>query len=119
MSEPKVIAGRDVAATVELLDGPAAEGFRFRHAKGSNVIARCPSYLRAVIDANGEVDVLDQLGDAPADGERVVVYGLTTLIHYRGDRSSGWHATYRHIEGAPTIEVRDAARWRAWCEGQR
>lgn len=100
---------------LDLLDGPA---------QGSYLVKRAPLYLRAVtLEVAGATarDVLDQLTDAPAPGERVHVYklqGQAGSVHLnRGGKGSGFYATgvYKHLADVDGEALRDTESWRQWC----
>lgn len=48
---------------IEFLDGPAGNK--------TLELRRAPVYLRVVIDADGNIDALDQLDDRPKEDERI------------------------------------------------
>jgi hypothetical protein len=74
-------------------------------------LTRTPLYLRAVLDAEGNADALDQPGDRPAPGEAVHAY--------RRAAAGGRGTAYRHHPEQPAdAEARDGERWRAWCRAQ-
>jgi hypothetical protein len=104
--------------------------FRDGPARGATLLfRRAPLYLRVVENRHTHAfDVLDQLGDTPADDEIVHVYRRITEpvsahLHYRGrgkSNASGWYeiADYEHLPEIDGEQLRDTAIWRAWC-GQR
>lgn len=104
----------------KFMDGPAAEVVL--------ALRRAPQYLRAVCDPSGKWDALDQLDDAPADDERVVVYQMTAGPYHmhvqrreRGRRVCGWYSggEYRVLAEQPSDDVlRSNSRWRAWVAEQ-
>lgn len=102
------------------LDGPAT-GQRL-------MLKRAPIFLRAVQDAAGNWDALDQLEDEPAAGERIVVYQLAAPPSWahvlkRGRDGDGNYAgsgfyTVAEYQVLPTQpddqDARENWRWRAW-----
>jgi len=101
------------------LDGPASVK--------SLDLRRHPLFLRAVIDADGTVDALDQLDDTPKASEAIFVYrreGAIMRYHLlcTPRRLSGWHQTadYRLYGEQPSDEIlRDTIKWREWAAAQR
>ena len=101
-----------------LNDGPA---------KGAYAVGRAPIFLRAVVDQQGGIDVLDQLTDTPERTESVHVYerigepsGMTTLQMSRpGGRGrrcvTSIAAEYRYLPDVDGEAVRDFEAWRDWC----
>lgn len=104
----------------KFLDGPAAGVTLMLH--------RAPHYLRAVRNAAGVWDALDQLGDEPKSNETIVVYEMAsgpTRIHLqrreRGHRVCGWFegGDYSLVEPQPADDaVRSTTAWRAWVAAQ-
>jgi hypothetical protein len=98
-----------------LFDGPA---------EGSYMVHRAPLYLRAVVAANGKLDVLDQLDDRPGADEMVHIYRRVTevsVVHInRGRHGSGFYesASYRHMPEVDGEALREAEAWRAWAQAQ-
>lgn len=99
----------------QFIDGPAAGETLF--------LKRAPEFLRAVRNARGEWDALDQLGDTPASDETIVVYqldGPTGWCHInRGRHGSGMFVTaqYRVLDPQPADdEVRSTTAWRTWAQ---
>jgi hypothetical protein len=101
------------------IDGPA-EGKTLR-------FERAPKYLRAVIDPDGKVDVLNEPSDEPRPDEAIFAYVAvrnrgTAHINSRdarGRNTSGWTAMveYRFIPDQPDdATLRDRALWCAWTE---
>ena len=71
---------------LKLKDGPVA---------GTYMCKRAPFWLRAVVDANGKKDVLDQLDDEPAATEKVYVYRCVSEVghvHINAKRGRGFYA---------------------------
>lgn len=98
---------------IQLIGGPAA---------GAYAVKRAPILLRAVTGPKGN-DVLDQIGDEPADDEDIHVYllqpGTEGTVHLNTGRKkgSGFYATgiYHYlaeIDGAP---FRSQEAWRTWA----
>ena len=103
--------------TVQLLDGPC---------KGDYLVKRSPVFLRAVIDAKGEIDVLDQVEDTPKKTEKIYVYkriGESTWCHIKmGKRSqSGYYAlaNYCYMPDVDGEQLRDTAKWQIWVTEQQ
>ena len=103
---------------MRFLDGPA---------KGTVLdLRRAPLLLRVVIAADGTVDALDQLHDAPKPSEAIHVYlrqGQPTRYHVCRSprRLSGWHisADYRLYGRQPDdATARDEHAWRQWAAEQ-
>lgn len=98
------------------LDGPAADTVLMLH--------RAPHYLRAVKDAGGNWDALDQLTDAPQDDEAIVVYEMVSgpfkahvQRRVKGRRVCGFYegGEYRVVAEQPSdAVVRSTSSWRAW-----
>lgn len=84
---------------VRLLDGPATIETETR---------RAPALLRAVVDADGRIDVLDLLFDEPRPTERVFVY--RAIPDARGD--------YRWVPEVDGETLRTTRDWRAWVASQ-
>lgn len=104
------------ARMTKFIDGPAA---------GTVLsLRRAPLYLRAVQNADGNWDALDQLDDTPEPDETVTVYrrvGSATTVHLHGTKISGWYAmaTYElHAEQPSIEECRDTAKWQDWVHAQ-
>lgn len=98
---------------LQLIDGPC---------KGIYMVKRAPLFLRAVLDENGEKDVLDQIEDTPKKSETVYVYqleGSPGWIHLRmSPRSkSGFYAmgTYHYLPDVGGESLRDNEAWQAWA----
>lgn len=95
-----------------LIDGPA---------KGTYLCRRAPVYLRAVINATGEMDALDQVDDKPADDESIYVYerdGEAGTVHlYYGGNKGAWYATgrYHYLPDVIGDNARDNAAWQSWA----
>lgn len=92
---------------------------------GGAVLAlrRAPKLLRVVISPTGNIDALDQLGDTPTPGERIVVYRRTSRpmrYHLKATRKSlsGYYvsADYQWMVHQPDDQTaRETASWRAWA----
>lgn len=110
--------------SVKLLDGPA---------KGGYSTTRAPYFLRAVVAANGKVDLLDQLVDFPHDDERVYVYQVEpgsflfdpdmlartgTFICSRNGRAAAAGGRYLHRADVDGETLRETAAWRDWCRNE-
>lgn len=106
----------------KFLDGPA---------KGTTLLLqRAPLFLRLVEDADGKIDALDQLGDAPEPGETIYVYRQVSYdggghLSYtdKATRRRKWmwlqSATYAVVDPQPAHDVLgDTEAWRAWCRAQ-
>lgn len=101
---------------VSFKDGPAADVVL--------PLRRAPKLLRVVVSRKGIWDALDQLDDTPNPQEAIHVYRLTaraTWMHIRATKrsASGMYAMadYAFVADPPAEEdLRDNARWRAWCE---
>ncbi len=98
-----------------LRDGPAA---------GSYAVTRAPQYLRAVVDADGKGDVLDQVSDVPHANERVSVYRIVRYdgqVHInRGSKGSGFYvlAEYVHMSEVDGESLRSREAWQDWASAQ-
>lgn len=97
-----------------LRDGPV---------KGTFMCRRAPMYVRAVINHNGNADVLDQLDDEPRPMEKVHVYRLVTevgRVHINSRSGRGFYALaeYEHMPEVDGEELRDGYSWRAWAMQQ-
>jgi hypothetical protein len=102
---------------MRFLDGPM-EGKTFS-------VTRCPTYLRAVIDADGTYDVLNLLTDVPKPSEQIHVYRVVpgtwtfAFIDFRGKdkgRSGRYEmADYVHVPDVDGESVRETAAWQAWA----
>jgi hypothetical protein len=103
-----------------LLDGPA---------KGSYSTTRAPYFLRAVVDANGKADLLDQLVDFPHEDECVYVYQAEpgghlfdpdmlartgTFLCSRNGRAAAASGRYLHRGDVDGEQLRETAAWREW-----
>lgn len=99
------------------VDGPAA-GVTL-------MLRRAPLYLRAVRDAKGEWDALDQLTDAAEPDETIVVYrreGEPTWCHVCRVKGGGVFrgGTYRVVDPQPDDRlVRYTTAWREWTVQHR
>jgi len=96
---------------IRLLDGPA---------EGAYLVKRAPLFLRAVIDEQGEADVLDQLDDVPKPREMVYVYrleGTAGRLHLHFGGKGGWYAmaSYRYLPDVDGEHLRGWKLWRDWC----
>ena len=96
-------------------------------AKGSVLsLRRAPLFLRAVQDAKGNWDALDQIDDKPKSSETVTVYRLVEnrgMIHIcsrsKGKNTGGYFAmaSYELHDEQPGDEiVRDTSKWQEWCK---
>lgn len=98
---------------MRLLDGPV---------EGEFMVGRCPQFVRAVLGPRGKKDVLDQLEDEPASGERVFVYAKTLDSHdgHMCVRGFGCFqmGDYRYLSHVDGEQLRETAAWRAWAEAQ-
>ncbi len=102
----------------QFLDGPAVGIILY--------LQRAPVFLRAVQDAAGKWDALDQLDDEPRSGERIIVYRMEgepswCHINRRGKGGSGVFrgGVYRVVDPQPEIDdVRSNRAWRAWVAVQ-
>lgn len=100
------------------LDGPVA-GLVLHH-------SRAPVYLRVVLSAEGEPDVLDQLDDEPRADEVIYAYqqvagtmvGPIHVCYRDGSGRSGWSASadYSHVDVDAEVDLGDTAAWRAWVD---
>jgi hypothetical protein len=109
-------------------DGPAA-GVQLE-------LKRAPKFLRAVVSvappgertqkAVAVWDALDQLDDAPRDGETCHAYRLVAddgwmHLDYRDKKGRRRgvtirNATYAHMDTQPDQDtMRDTEKWRQWC----
>src|SRR4051812_7013019 len=103
--------------STRFLDGPLA-GVALQ-------LRRSPVFLRAVLNANGEADALDPVGDEPLADDRVAAYrrasfGGAYFLDWteKGRRRGGRFAiaTYAVVAEQPPDEVmRDRAQWQRWC----
>ena len=99
---------------IRLIDGPAA---------GVYAVRRAPSFLRAVVGPDRQLDVLDQLDDRPEPGEKVHVYRLREdgprgAVQICGPRGvSGRYAIgeYVHLADVDGEQLRRRGDWREWC----
>jgi len=99
---------------IKLKDGPAARAYATKLA---------PDFLRAVVAADGGLDVLDLPSDAPVDGETVYVYRRVSDViqvhisgvHLRGFFSSADYEFMPEVDGE---SLRDNRAWRRWLGGQ-
>lgn len=94
-----------------LQDGPAATTLYS--------VKRAPNWLRAVIDPDGKIDVLDQLDDKPSGAERIHVYERIGeegfIFACRGTGAGRWATgTYRYVP-MDGETVRETREWQAWC----
>lgn len=100
--------------SVRLLDGPAQGKYNLR---------RAPIWLRAVVDASGHRDVLDQLHDEPLPAERVHVYLATgPTFGLRPDiivcPPPGASGEYRLLPDVDGEALRETTAWREWVTAQ-
>ena len=94
-----------------LIDGPC---------EGSYMVKRSPLYLRAVVDKNGEKDVLDQVEDQPKELETVYVYqreGNAGVVHINAAKVKGYFvmANYRYMAEVQGEDLRDNVAWQTWA----
>ena len=109
---------------IRLLDGPA---------KLETWTRRAPQFLRCVVDADGKIDVLDLLTDAPRPSERVFVYravkGTTTMrpdgdFACVDDGQGGYkqvadaRGDYRWLPAVDGETLRETEAWRTWVQAQ-
>jgi len=99
---------------LNLLDGPV---------KGIYYCKRAPVFLRAVIDANGDKDCLDQINDEPKPTEKVYIYklqGEPGQIHLYGTKIRGFYAMgdYEHLPDVDGEKLRDNHLWQEWAISQ-
>lgn len=92
---------------ITLRDGPAA---------GTYLVKGAPPLLRAVIDADGKGDVLDNPTDRPEPTERIYAYarvGEAANVHIN---KSGFYARadYKYMPSVDGEKVRNNAAWWAW-----
>jgi hypothetical protein len=97
-----------------LIDGPC---------KGAYLVKRSPMFLRAVQNAKGENDLLDQIEDTPAEDEKIYVYlmeGNPGTIHIHGAKVHGWYALaqYHYLPNVDGETLRDNVTWQAWATEQ-
>lgn len=99
------------------LDGPA-EGTTL-------MLRRAPFLLRAVRDADGAWDALDQLEDQPKPDETIVVYrmvsGPSRMHVNRGRHGCAWYegGDYRVLEPQPADDViRERDAWQRWAQAE-
>lgn len=97
---------------ITLRDGPAA---------GTYLVKGAPRLLRAVVDADGKGDVLDNPTDTPEPTERIYAYArvgeaANVHINFGNRRKSGFYARadYTHMPSVDGEKVRNNADWRAW-----
>lgn len=96
--------------------------------RGPLVLKRAPLLLRFVLTGADwkTLDALDQPGDEPKPGERVIAAerrGGFGSVHVdgrdrKGRRTAEWYTTadYESVPDQPPQEVlRDRAEWEAWC----
>lgn len=95
--------------------------------EGTYAAKRAPVYLRGVVDAEGERDVLDLLEDTPRAQEQVYVYrrvGEAGHVHLRmsgaARRASGFYALadYEYLPDVDGEQVRERDAWHAWVHAQ-
>ncbi|MBA7630602.1 hypothetical protein ES703_38125 [subsurface metagenome] len=94
-----------------LIDGPC---------EGTYMCWRAPTFLRATINATGEIDCLDQVEDTPAESEKVYVYkvqGSVGSVHLHAKGCTGWYALarYCHLPDVNGEGLRDNDVWQAWA----
>lgn len=100
---------------LELKDGPC---------EGVYYCKRAPYRLRAVVNGQGEKDVLDLVDDTPADDEKVYIYrleGEPGWMHIHGTKIHGFYATgtYFHMPEVDGEALRDNAKWQEWALAQK
>jgi hypothetical protein len=99
----------------KFLDGPAKDVVL--------LLQRVPFLLRAVQNAEGKWDALNELSDKASAGETVYVYrmkGLPGWCHVRSGKPgrSGMYkmAVYEYLEPQPAPEkIRNNSAWVTWC----
>jgi len=99
------------------IDGPA---------KGQHLMLKRAARFIRVVDEVGKWDALDQPEDTPKATEKIYAYqvhGDVRACHInRGGGRGGFYpiAEYRFIVDQPDdATMRDADRWRAWCEARK
>lgn len=102
--------------------------FRDGPADGVTLVnARAPWFLRIVVDPEGKVDCLDQVGDEPADGEGVFVYEAIpgthvgpALVRMTRPNRCVWMqmGDYRHRADVDGEQLRETAAWQEWTRAQ-
>lgn len=88
------------------------------------MLKRAPTYLRVVMNSQGNFDALDQLHDTPTKEESLFAYklhGSVGSVHLNtGGKPGGGLftvATYQYVESQPLDEtMRCKQNWWAWCE---
>ena len=99
------------------------------HCKGSYMVKRAPDFLRAVLDQDGETDLLDLVKDIPKATEKIYVYKLVPdtrgIVHLDargkdGKKITGWYAIgeYKHIPEIEGEQFRDNLKWQDWVRSQ-
>ena len=101
---------------VVLEDGPAA---------GSYSVRRAPFFLRAVVTADGQRDLLDQLQDSPRDDEMVYVYEAEPYSTFDPDMLArvgtflcpppAASGRYRYRPDVDGEALRSTEAWREWA----
>ena len=99
---------------LRLKDGPA---------EGVYMVKYAPDYLRAVVDKDGDKDVLDAPTDTAHPTETIYVYRKTMdggRVHVRTTRGGGFYASaeYEYMEDVHGDPLRYNAAWVAWLEEQ-
>ena len=95
-----------------LKDGPV---------KGSYAALRAPLLLRAVINAKGEKDVLNDVGDTPRSGERIHAYrrvsydGVVNINRGRKGCVQSAICEYEWIPGVDGSTIWFQADWERWA----
>lgn len=96
----------------------------------SLTLGRSPYFIRAVKDAQGKWDALDQLDDKPSPREEIHVYRIegepiTAHVDGRdpvtGKRFGKWMsiATYTYYPAQPPDKTaRNQEAWQRWCAEQ-
>lgn len=103
---------------------------RLGSSRGPLTLRRVPKYLRLVVRGSdwATLDALDQLDDAPREGEYVIAArkrdeSSVHLDGYKDGRRCGWWvrtATYEPVADSPPQDVlRDTEQWRAWCVAEQ
>lgn len=92
-------------------------------AEGTYLVRRAPLYLRAVVDANGTKDVLDELSDIASPAESISVYrlvGKVGNVHVRTSKGAGFYALaeYEHLADIDGEALRRNDDWAAWAGSQ-
>lgn len=106
---------------------PCDIGFEDGPAKGAFLcVRRLPILLRVVIAPAGNVDALDQLGDAPAPDEKIYLYRMVgqsgsmrvSRFGPNGRRMGEWRGTARYslvADQPEDVHMRTKAAWDLWA----